>query len=467
MYLERLAQLESGNNPNAASPASSARGLYQFTNATGTQYGITDPYDVEQQNDAVQKLTADNYNVLKNALGREPTEGELYLAHQQGANGALKLLSNPSARAVDVVGPNAVINNGGSQDMTAGDFANKWINKFEQGSGQQDLSGVSNEELMKAAGLDSTPQQENAPDLSSVSNDDLLKAAGIEQPAQQEQVPQEKTAIGGLLEDWQGRANKQQDILQSTDNPLSKALQLVGNVGAATGDVWGAGYRGLMNMAPESAKRGEEALKNLIMPPAKMVGKAVSPALAPLFDAAKNHPEAVRNVDALIGLSQLIPSARAAVDTAQFAGDVAAMAGRGAKKTALSMLAPDIEVSTAKLAARAGEMGIPIRLDQAAPSRVRSTVQKISQEIPFSGAQSFENKQVWDLEVFEDHSFVANGIVVHNSSMSYEDTYFKCDQIDGLKEFLGDSILWRNFLRLVFILIIILCRLIGVIRIFF
>ena len=118
MYLERLAQIESGNNPNAASPASSARGLYQFTDATGTQYGITDPYDVEQQNDAVQKLTADNYSALKSALGREPTEGELYLAHQQGANGALKLLSNPSARAVDVVGSNAVMNNGGSQDMT-------------------------------------------------------------------------------------------------------------------------------------------------------------------------------------------------------------------------------------------------------------------------------------------------------------------------------------------------------------
>lgn len=392
MYLERLAQLESGNNPNAANPASSARGLYQFTNATGSQYGITDPYNVEQQNAAIQQFTADNYNALKGALGREPTEGELYLAHQQGAGGALKLLSNPSARAVDVVGPEAVMNNGGTQDMTAGDFANQWISKFEQDADQQDLSNISNEELMKAAGLNNA-QQSDLADLSGVSDEELLKAAGIQQPAQQEQEPQEKTAIGGLLEDWQDRANKQQEIFQSQDNPLSKALQVVGNVGAATGDVIGAGYRGLMNVAPENVKQGEQDLKDILLPPAKSAGQAVAPYLSPLAKLAQEHPEAARNVEGLLGLAQLVPSAKAITGTAGFAGDVAGMAGRATKKQALEALAPSLEGQTAKLAERASSYGIPLRLDQASPTRVRSTVQKISQELPFSGVDTFEKAQ--------------------------------------------------------------------------
>lgn len=92
----------------------------------------------------------------------------------------------------------------------------------------------------------------------------------------------------------------------------------------------------------------------------------------------------------------------------------------------------------------------------------------------FNFVCSFDNPSENDVHfIYGKYTFVINkyyddwfGVRVNNR-MSYEDTYFKCDQIDGLKEFLGDSILWRNFLRLVFILIIILCRLIGVIRIFF
>ncbi len=63
-------------------------------------------------------------------LGRPVTGGELYLAHQQGPGGAAKLLSNPNALAVDIVGAKAVKLNGGNEKMTAGEFANIWISKF-------------------------------------------------------------------------------------------------------------------------------------------------------------------------------------------------------------------------------------------------------------------------------------------------------------------------------------------------
>lgn len=134
-YLYRLAQVESNLNPNARNPNSSAKGLFQFVDATADAYGVTDPFNVDQQVDAVNRFTEDNRGSLKRALGRDPSPGELYLAHQQGAGGAAKLLANPNAPAVQVVGEDQVLLNGGDRNMTSGEFAGKWINKFENESG--------------------------------------------------------------------------------------------------------------------------------------------------------------------------------------------------------------------------------------------------------------------------------------------------------------------------------------------
>src|SRR6185503_13870258 len=73
---------------------------------------------------------------LRKALGREPTEGELYLAHQQGLGGAEKLLANPNALASALVGAQAVTANGGAPGETARDFAAHWTNKFGENQGQ-------------------------------------------------------------------------------------------------------------------------------------------------------------------------------------------------------------------------------------------------------------------------------------------------------------------------------------------
>lgn len=128
-YLPQVAKIESGFNPNAANPNSSARGLFQFTKGTARDYALANPMDPIASTDAAARLAADNAKTLTRALGRAPTAGELYLAHQQGGGGASKLLANPSARAIDVVGRDAVINNGGNADMTAAEFARRWTNK--------------------------------------------------------------------------------------------------------------------------------------------------------------------------------------------------------------------------------------------------------------------------------------------------------------------------------------------------
>lgn len=128
--LNRIAWIESKGNPSAKNPNSSAGGLFQFIDSTAAQYGLADRYDPAQAADAAARLTRDNAVHLRKALKREPTAGELYLAHQQGAGGASKLLSSPDRQAVDVLGWDAVRLNGGAPGMTAGQFAARWTSKL-------------------------------------------------------------------------------------------------------------------------------------------------------------------------------------------------------------------------------------------------------------------------------------------------------------------------------------------------
>jgi hypothetical protein len=100
----------------------------------------------EDKNDPV-KATAGavgyslyNLNVLRKELGRDPTPGELYLAHQQDGGQVAKLLQNPDRTAASVMGLKAVENNlpdklkGRAATMKAGDFIQYWGTKFESGT---------------------------------------------------------------------------------------------------------------------------------------------------------------------------------------------------------------------------------------------------------------------------------------------------------------------------------------------
>lgn len=133
--LMTIAGIESGFNPKAKNPKSSASGLFQFIKGTAKDYGLADPFDAAQSSDAGARLLRDNRAYLVDKLGREPTPGELYLAHQQGRAGAEKLLTNADVRAVDLVGLDQIKLNGGNENMTGGEFANIWTSKFDSFAG--------------------------------------------------------------------------------------------------------------------------------------------------------------------------------------------------------------------------------------------------------------------------------------------------------------------------------------------
>ena len=157
-YTARLFQIESGGDPNAASPGGTNKGLAQFSPDLERRYGITDQNraDPAVQASAVSRERAEHAPRLTAALGRDPTDADFYLAHQQGLAGASALLSNPDQPAWKVLRPyyssdamaqKAVTGNiphdhalsGSPVGMiTAGDFANMWRNRFNAGHGPVD-----------------------------------------------------------------------------------------------------------------------------------------------------------------------------------------------------------------------------------------------------------------------------------------------------------------------------------------
>lgn len=142
--LARTAQIERSAT-QSTNPLSSASGDFGFLASTAAQYGGSDAM-------AAAKLQNDNRLALKNALGRAPTEAEVYLAHQQGAAGAAALITRPNFPAIDALKaaniPRAeasILNNGGKASMTAGDFAGMWAQKFASRPGMAGMPRPAND----------------------------------------------------------------------------------------------------------------------------------------------------------------------------------------------------------------------------------------------------------------------------------------------------------------------------------
>jgi hypothetical protein len=150
-FLMRAAHRESGYNPNAKARTSSAAGLFQFVDQTwlatlkqhGAKYGYSRYADLIQQGPSghyyvagaearaavmdlrmdphaaalmAGELAADHAAYLRGRVGREPTAGELYVAHVLGPQGSAKLIDavriSPGASAAALF-PEAASSNRG------------------------------------------------------------------------------------------------------------------------------------------------------------------------------------------------------------------------------------------------------------------------------------------------------------------------------------------------------------------
>ena len=174
-YLLTTAKIESNLNPAAQASTSSAKGMYQFIEQTwlgtmkagGTdngygryadaisrtadgRYEVADP----DMRAAIMQLRSDpaasammagaftraNATQLQAAIGRPPTEGELYIAHFLGSDGAGKLIAaasaQPRANAADMFPQAAAANrsifyDSAGRPRSASDVYAKLSSRFE------------------------------------------------------------------------------------------------------------------------------------------------------------------------------------------------------------------------------------------------------------------------------------------------------------------------------------------------
>lgn len=138
---DQIIAAESGGNPNAANPNSSASGLGQFLDSTWLSTlakhrpdltaNLSQPQllalksNPQLSREMTEAYATDNAQVLQRA-GLPVNSGSLYLAHFAGPGGAVSLLNaDPNASAASILGPAVVKANPFLARMTAGDLA-KW-----------------------------------------------------------------------------------------------------------------------------------------------------------------------------------------------------------------------------------------------------------------------------------------------------------------------------------------------------
>lgn len=153
-YLARTYQIESGSGANLYNDKSGAAGGFQFIPSTAKQYGLSNPYDLNASAEAAARLASDNRTALQKAGISDPSAAHLYLAHQQGAGGAAKLLNGGDNPAPGIVGSNAVGWNGGQDGVSGSKFASQIMAKYDRSS---DTPGASPSTGLLASKYDAAP----------------------------------------------------------------------------------------------------------------------------------------------------------------------------------------------------------------------------------------------------------------------------------------------------------------------
>lgn len=202
-YLMRVQQMETGGNPNQTSPTG-AQGPFQFIPSTAQKYGLKDPFNYAQSADAAAHLAADNRVTLTSALGRPPSDQELYLAHNQGAEGAATLLAHPNARAGDLVGDRAIRVNGGDPNAPAISFTSMISGKFNNAP----VAATQNRKAQVFNDILSIPDDQIDPDVRQHALTHATQTFAAQTIAEEQDAKSQKAASDKLQSDFTSRIIK-------------------------------------------------------------------------------------------------------------------------------------------------------------------------------------------------------------------------------------------------------------------
>ena len=134
-YLTGTYGIESNFGRNLGS-GKYVKGPFQFDAPTAKSVGLDDPMDLNKSAEGAARLGEKNMKLMEPYLGRAPSAGELYIAHQQGASGAVSLLTHPDATAASLVGADKIAANlpasmkGLAETITARQFTQYWEGHF-------------------------------------------------------------------------------------------------------------------------------------------------------------------------------------------------------------------------------------------------------------------------------------------------------------------------------------------------
>jgi hypothetical protein len=154
-FIATNANIESGGRPGLRDPGNSNMGLHQFARSDMREllgYAAS-PLDPQASTEALIVEADRNRKVLSRVFGRDPSGGELYVAHQQGTTGAKALFGAPNASAVDVleriygsrrtatkairlnIPSDSPLRRQDVATITAKQFTDMWVNKFSRQAG--------------------------------------------------------------------------------------------------------------------------------------------------------------------------------------------------------------------------------------------------------------------------------------------------------------------------------------------
>jgi hypothetical protein len=247
--MARTFMVESGGRAEAGA-GTSHQGFIQASTDYWKNYGgggsMFNPVDSAY---ALARSTAHDRQVLAQTLGRDPSDAELYLAHQQGPGGAKALFANPNLPAADalVVGgayrtremaAKAISGNRGDPNAPASVFTTGWINRFNNTPGA--APGNSPAEPAHDAAFTGIPQHHDlvkadaynallnrnysSPEARDVALSEFHKLYAAQQVADQQTEKNEKQANSDAANDLitaihSGQADRALSILGNNSDP--------------------------------------------------------------------------------------------------------------------------------------------------------------------------------------------------------------------------------------------------------